>query len=149
MQLTADRIMTSDGQELPFARDLREALAIYARRSWPLNTSGQAAKAWGLSKTTTANLLKGHASDATVTAVLRAGGWSLAVAVVGATIGQSLEDHLTQEQERLRHERRAFEEREARLGQMASHLRTRIGLAPGRSAELGARWDGEGRARRR
>ncbi len=141
--------MTADGQELPFARDLREALAIYARRTWPLNTSGQAAKAWGLPKTTTSNLLKGHASDATVTAVLRAGGWPLAMAVVGATIGQSLEDHLTQEQERLRHERRAFEEREARLGQMASHLRTRLGVGVQRPSELGPRRDGEERARRR
>ncbi|RAK51611.1 hypothetical protein [Phenylobacterium soli] len=88
MTLTADSIMHLDGQLLPFSRDLREALAIYARRTWPVNTSGHAAKAWGIPKTTAANLLKGHASDATVTKIIRAGGWELALPVIGAVIGE-------------------------------------------------------------
>lgn len=88
MTLTADTIMTLDGQNLPFSRDLREALAIYARRTWPVNTSGHAAKAWAIPKSTAANLLKGHASDATVTAIIRAGGWGLALPVIGAVIGE-------------------------------------------------------------
>jgi len=88
MSITADGIMDLDGQVLPFSRDLREALAIYARRTWPVNTSGHAAKAWGLPKSTAANLLKGHASDATVTKIIRAGGWALALPVIGAVIGE-------------------------------------------------------------
>lgn len=88
MTLTADTIMDLDGQMLPFSRDLREALAIYARRTWPLNTSVHAAKAWGIPKSTAANLLKGHASDATVTRIIRAGGWALALPVIGAVIGE-------------------------------------------------------------
>lgn len=88
MTLTADTIMHLDGQLLPFSRDLREALAIYARRTWPLNTSVHAAKAWSIPKSTAANLLKGHASDATVTAIFRAGGWALALPVIGAVIGE-------------------------------------------------------------
>jgi hypothetical protein len=88
MSLTADGIMSLDGQILPFSRDLREALAIYARRTWPVNTSGHAAKAWGVPKSTAANLLKGHASDATVTKIIRAGGWALALPVIGAVIGE-------------------------------------------------------------
>jgi hypothetical protein len=88
MTMTADGIMTLDGQMLPFSRDLREALAIYARRTWPVNTSGHAAKAWGIPKSTAANLLKGHASDATVTKIIRAGGWELALPVIGAVIGE-------------------------------------------------------------
>lgn len=88
MTITADGIMHLDGQLLPFSRDLREALAIYARRTWPVNTSGHAAKAWGLPKSTAANLLKGHASDATVTKIIRAGGWELALPVIGAVIGE-------------------------------------------------------------
>jgi hypothetical protein len=88
MSLTADTIMHLDGQLLPFSRDLREALAIYARRTWPTNTSGHAAKAWGIPKSTAANLLKGHASDATVTKIIRAGGWALALPVIGAVIGE-------------------------------------------------------------
>jgi len=146
MSITANQIMTLDGQILPFARDLREALAVYARRQWPTNTSGHAAKAWGLPKTTMTNLLKGHASDATVTAVIRAGGWPLALAVVGATIGESLDEFINKEQERLRHERRAYEEREARLGEMARHMRARAGLGGGGSPELEPRRPREGRS---
>jgi hypothetical protein len=88
MTMTADTIMHLDGQLLPFSRDLREALAIYARRTWPLNTSVHASKAWGIPKSTAANLLKGHASDATVTRIIRAGGWQLALPVIGAVIGE-------------------------------------------------------------
>jgi hypothetical protein len=88
MTMTADTIMHLDGQLLPFSRDLREALAIYARRTWPLNTSVHAAKAWEIPKSTAANLLKGHASDATVTRIIRAGGWGLALPVIGAVIGE-------------------------------------------------------------
>jgi hypothetical protein len=88
MTITADAIMHLDGQLLPFSRDLREALAIYARRTWPTNTSGHASRAWEIPKSTAANLLKGHASDATVTKIIRAGGWGLALPVIGAVIGE-------------------------------------------------------------
>jgi hypothetical protein len=114
MSLTADGLMTLDGHLLPFSRDLREALGVYARRAWPLNTSVHAAKAWGIPKTTAANLLKGHASDATVTRIIRAGGWALALPVIGAVIGEPVhaffreqikqsarEAELAQEHERL------------------------------------------------
>jgi hypothetical protein len=92
MAVTVNEIINLDGQLLPFSRDLREALAIYARRTWPLNTSVHAAKAWGVPKTTAANLLKGHASDATVTRIIRAGGWGLALPVIGAVIGQPVHE---------------------------------------------------------
>jgi hypothetical protein len=135
MAVTADDIMDLDGQILPFSRDLREALAIYARRTWPLNTSGHASQAWKIPKTTAANLLKGHASDATITAVLRAGGWPLALAVVGATIGQSLDDFIASEKARLRHERAQHEERERRLVEVAEHLLARRPVASAGGAE--------------
>jgi hypothetical protein len=94
------------------------------RRTWPLNTSGCASKAWGISKATAANLLKGHASDATITAVLRAGGWPLAIAVVGATIGQRLEDFIRAERKGLEDEAQR-REREAR--ELASMEATLLG----------------------
>jgi len=97
MALTVNEIMTLDGQLLPFSRDLREALGIYARRTWPLHTSVHASKAWGVPKTTVANLLKGHASDATVTAIIRAGGWALALPVIGAVIGHGLDEAIKAE----------------------------------------------------
>lgn len=97
MAMTVNEIMTLDGQLLPFSRDLREALGVYARRTWPLHTSVHAAKAWGISKSTAANLLKGHASDATVTTIIRAGGWALALPVIGAVIGHGLDEAITAE----------------------------------------------------
>lgn len=121
----AMEIMTSGGQMLPFARDLREAISLYARRKWPINTSGHAAKAWKIDKATAANLLKGHASDATITRILRAGGWSMATAVVGAVIGHSLEDHINREIKEVARERDEFAAREARLVRVESHLRAR------------------------
>lgn len=91
MTTTTADLMTFGGQKLPFAQDLREALGNYARRTWPLNTSVHMAKAWGISKDTAKNVLKGHASDATVTAIIRAGGWELGLPVIGAVIGQPVE----------------------------------------------------------
>ncbi len=105
MAVTANQIMTLDGQLLPFSRDLREALAVFARREWPLNTSVHAAKAWGIPKTTAANLLKGHASDATVTAIFRAGGWAVALPVLSAMIGEGVDTFITTE--RRKHVERA------------------------------------------
>lgn len=92
MSITAGEIMHLDGQLLPFSRDLREALGVYARRRWPLNTSVHAAKAWSIPKSTAANLLKGHASDATLTAIIRAGGWELVLPVMGAVIGHPVHE---------------------------------------------------------
>jgi len=100
MTITTAEIMTFGGQGLPFAQDLREALANYARRTWPIRTSIHMAEAWGISKDTAKNVLKGHASDATVTAIIRAGGWQLALPVIGAVIGEPVHaffrDQMTQ-----------------------------------------------------
>lgn len=115
MSQTADGIMDLGGQLLPFSRDLREALAIYARRAWPLNTSVHAAKAWGIPKTTAANLLKGHASDATVTRIIRSGGWALALPVIGAVIGEPVHEF--------------FREQMRQAAKDAEHARTHEQLA--------------------
>ena len=109
--------MTMDCQNLPLAADLREAVAAYARLNWPANTSLYVAQHWNVDKTTARNLLKGHASDATITKVLRTGGWAMALAVVGAVIGQSLDRHIEEETER--HARHA-----QRLAQTRAALRT-------------------------
>ena len=151
MTVGALGIMTDFGQTLPFARDLREGLAIYARRTWPRDTAKAIAREWGLAATTAANLLKGHASDATVTRVLRAGGWRLASAVVGAVIGQSYDDFIHSELEAIAHERAHFDAREADLRRRYAAVRARrsvgaagLVLAPPLPAEPGR----EGRSRR-
>jgi hypothetical protein len=118
MTITANEIMILDGQMLPFSRDLREALAIYARRTWPLNTSVHASKAWGIPKTTAANLLKGHASDATVTKIIRAGGWALALPVIGAVIGEPVHAFFRDQMRQAAKDARRAEEHE-RLAEAA------------------------------
>jgi len=149
MTIGAAEIMNPGGRGLPLARDLREALAIYARRTWPTHTSSYAAKAWGISKDTAKNLLRGSASDTTVTAILRAGGWRLATAVIGATIGQSLEDWIASERERLARERRSYEDRERALVAMASTLAVGAGMGLRRPSEPDLRDDREDRPRHR
>jgi hypothetical protein len=139
MSITADGIMTSEGQMLPFARDFREALAIYARRTWPLHTSVHAAKAWGIDKTTAKNLLKGHASDATITRVLRAGGWSMALPVLGAVIGQTAEQYLEDE-------RRKHVELARRNGALVTDLRAGLGLRDRSPVQSGADANSERRS---
>jgi len=124
MTMTSEEIMTDGGQILPLERDLRDALSTYARRTWPRDTAKNAARAWGVPISTAQNILKGHASAATITHVLRTAGWSLATAVVGAVIGQSLEAFVAAEKTRIRRERRTFETQHERLVEMASHLRT-------------------------
>lgn len=137
-----EAIMTLDGQILPFARDFREALALYARRTWPLNTSIHAAKAWGIDKTTAKNLLKGHASDATITRVLRAGGWAMALPVIGAVIGHSAEQFLEDE-------RRKHVELARRNGALVTDLRAGLGLHPVPAGKPAADSDSEPRSFRR
>lgn len=144
MTITANEIMDLGGQNLPFSRDLREALGVYARRKWPLNTSVHAAKAWGIPKTTAANVLKGHASDATVTKIIRAGGWELALPVIGAVIGEPVHTFF---REQMREAARAAEdaERHERLAQAAYRRLATDAADPGedrrswaRSGEVGA-----------
>lgn len=136
MPLTASEIMTDGWQDLPLQRDLRDALATYARRTWPRDTAKNAARAWGVPLSTAQNILKGHASAATLSHVLRAGGWSVATAVVGAVIGQGLEEFIAAEKTRIRRERRNYEARHERLVEMASHLRASRHLGAARQRQL-------------
>lgn len=110
MQLTVADVMTNRGQILPLSRDLREAVARYAKMAWPAKTSGHVAHAWGLDHETARNLLKGHASDATLTKVFRNGGWQVASAVLGAVIGETYEAFIEKELEEIADERRRLED---------------------------------------
>lgn len=140
MTFTADEIMTLNGQNLPFSRDLREALAIYARRSWPVNTSGHAAKAWGIPKTTAANLLKGHASDATVTRIIRSGGWALALPVIGAVIGEPVHTFFREQMRQAAKDAERARDHE-RLAEAAYR---RLARAPADPGEDRRAWSGAG-----
>lgn len=135
MTITADTIMSFDGQILPFSRDLREALGVYARRKWPLNTSGHVAKAWGIPKSTAANLMKGIASDATVTAILRAGGWELALPVIGAVIGHPVDQFFRAQMKSAAREAQRAEQHE----QLAAAAYRHLASDPARDRDAGDR----------
>jgi hypothetical protein len=144
MTFTASEIMDFDGQLLPFSRDLREALGVYARRRWKLNTSVHASKAWGIPKSTVANLLKGHASDATVTKIIRAGGWELALPVIGAVIGEPVHAFFREqmrlaakEAERAQHHEHLAETAYRRLARDAAVARQDRGQG-GRAGAMGS-----------
>lgn len=128
MTITADGIMDFGGQLLPFSRDLREALAIYARRRWPTNTSGHAAKSWGIPKTTAANLLKGHASDATVTRIIRAGGWGLALPVIGAVIGEPVHEFFREQMKQAAREAERAQEHQQLAAEAYRRLEARAAV---------------------
>lgn len=123
MTLMADGYMTGGRQHLPAARDLREAVATYARRTWPTDTVKSSARAWGLPLSTAANVLKGHASDTTMSQILRRGGWALAASVVGAVVGQTYDQFLQAEIERFARERDQQKQRADRLAAAEAHLR--------------------------
>jgi hypothetical protein len=156
--------MTSKGWEFVpehrqlFDRTLGEALAKMVRERWPRDTVKHAAKAWDLDPSTAANLIKGHASERTITKALRAEGWDLLSAIGVALTGQT---HHEWEEERLakiikekehaeegirslRARREQLEAQAARLdglraGGVAGPLRGSHGIEGGRSDLLGAR----------
>lgn len=136
MTMTAEEIMTDGGHNLPLERDLRDALSTYARRTWPRDTAKSAARAWGVPLSTAQNILKGHASAATITHVIRTAGWSLATVVIGAVIGQSLEAFVAAEKTRIRRERQSFESQHERLVEMARHLRASPSLGAARARRM-------------
>lgn len=131
MTATVLGIMTDRGQTLPFSRDLREAVAKYARQTWPHKTARSVAHEWGLDQATAANLLKGHASDATLTKVLRKGGWRVAAVVVGSVIGETYESFLEQELEHIAAERRRIEDLERATRNNWARLHARRALDSG------------------
>jgi len=136
MTITTADLMTFGGHNLPFAQDLREAIANYARRKWPTNTSGHMAKAWGLTKDKAKNVLKLHASDATITAILREGGWELVLPVMGAVIGEPVDAFFRDQMKRAAREaERAYEHE-----QLASAAYRTLAGRPAASGEDRRSW---------
>src|SRR5690606_1106515 len=86
-----------------FERSMGELLAVFARRRWPRDTKKHVAGAWGISQPTAENLVKGHASERTITKALSAEGWPLIMALGQAVTGRSYAEYLGEivhEQER-------------------------------------------------
>jgi hypothetical protein len=141
-----------------FDRSMGELLAEFYRRRFPRDTAKRVANRIGLEPQTATNLVKGHASERTITKALKAEGWPLIVALGEAVTGRSYADHLQEiihETERARAAAAAnlnsFVSLEARAAEVVA-LSARQGLEPARrgagrarSADDGARAEGAGR----
>lgn len=92
--------MTAQGWEFVpeepdfYGRTMGEALARQARLRWPRNTAKTVAREWGIDPSTADNLLRGHASERTITKAIKAEGWPLLAALGAALTGQTYDQHI-------------------------------------------------------
>lgn len=112
--------VSQDRQQL-IPRTMGEALAKMVRARWPHSTAKHVARAWELDPTTAGNLIKGHASERTLTKAVRAEGWELLLALGHALTGQT---HHEWEEARLQRIIQEAEHAQSRITQ----LRTRRAL---------------------
>ncbi len=110
---------------------LQDAVTTYARMRWPTGTAKHAAKEFDLTTDEGRGLAAGKPSMAVINKLLRSpnGGWAIALPVLGAVIGQGVDQFITSE--RRKHAQAAAQER--------ALLRDLRALAPDRyrpSAEL-------------
>lgn len=86
-------------------RTMGEHLAKFVRTKWPRNTAKAVERAWDIDPQTSANLLRGKASERTISKAIKSEGWPLLRALGEAMTGQSYEqflESLVHEQERIR-----------------------------------------------
>lgn len=92
----------SGRRSLGLDRASRDALAVYARESWPTNTAKHAAREWDLSLDEARGVVAGRASQSTIDKVYKHpnGGWRVVLPVLGSVIGHGV-DAFFREQMRL------------------------------------------------
>lgn len=128
-------ISSNDGVFFPnrsLDRATAEALAAYCELHFPLLGRRKSVMVeWGLRDDEARSVIEGSASKATLDRVWKHpnGGWRVLLPVMGAVVGHSADTFIIQEKTRLENERRTFEAREARLGQMARDLRAVVPVA--------------------
>lgn len=133
-------IYSNDGDFLPrlgLDRSMADALAVYVQQTFPpLGRRKAVAAEWGLGSEEARTVIEGRPSKATLDRIWKHpnGGWRVILPVMGAVVGQTADAFIIREKERLADERRTFEEREARLGQMARDLRVVVPLGLGEAA---------------
>lgn len=108
-------------------RSISDALAVYVEQSFPVQGRRKAvANYWGLTLDEARTVIEARTSRPTLDRIFKHhnGGWRVILPVMGAVVGQSADAFILQERERLAHERRTYEAREAELDQMARDLRS-------------------------
>lgn len=103
---------------LTLTRHTRDALAKYCELRWPLNRRRHVQREWGLSPDQARAVCEATASASTIDHIWKHknGGWAVLLPVLGAVIGESLDQHLEAE-------RKAHIERAQRLGALVDYLR--------------------------
>lgn len=81
-------------------RGVKDALAAYARHCWPSNTAKFLAREWGLTLDEARGVVACRTSLATLDRIFKHpnGGWRVLLPVMGAVVGQSIEDFHKNEQ---------------------------------------------------
>lgn len=89
-----DFVQTDPSELVP--RTMGELLAAFVRRKWRNGTAKAVERAWDVDPQTAANLIRGKASERTISKALKAEGWPLIQALGEAMTGQSYEQFLEQ-----------------------------------------------------
>lgn len=137
MTATSMTISTNNGQFqpiLPLDRATRDALATFCQQTFPASGIRKSvANEWGLTLDEARAVIEGRASAPTLDRIWKhpRGGWRVILPVLGAVVGQTADAFIIQEKQRLEHERRNYEAREARLVEMARDLRAVVPLRLG------------------
>ena len=100
-------------RNLPLDIGLREAVANHLRRKFPTSAAKNTARHYRMSLDQARHAVNGHGSIAAIETIFMVGGWSDALPIVGAVIGQAVENYLIQQ-------RKAHAENAARLGAIIS-----------------------------
>lgn len=143
MQVTAEMILSDFGAILPLDQRRRDALAAYTRAAAGDARSKTlwAQRTWDLKDYEAKDLLKGNASESVWERILkhRNGGWRVALPVLGAVIGESFDDFISSERQRLANEHARIASENARLASLAGDLGAALGLGVRRASGLGVR----------
>lgn len=127
-------IYSNDGDFLPrlgLDRSMADALAVYVQQTFPsIGRRKAVAAEWGLGSEEARTVIEGRPSKATLDRIWKHpnGGWRVILPVMGAVVGQTADAFILNEKARLADERRSYEEREARLHEMARDLRVVVPL---------------------
>jgi hypothetical protein len=153
MTVTAMALNSRRGTILPLDQRRRDALAEYAFHAAlaagvPLQTWVRTT--WGLAVYEAKDLIRGNASEAVWERILKGRGphcgWSVAIPVLGAVIGEDLAEHFASERERIADERARHAAREAHVAALEAHARNSHSarrLGAGEAAVQGRRAPGE------
>jgi hypothetical protein len=101
-----------------FTLSIGEALAELVRQKYPRDTAKHISRSWDIDKATAANVLKGHASERTLTKAVKAEGWDLLAQLGAVLTGETYAEYEERQLQQII-------ERAADASQKLVHLRAR------------------------